>query len=422
MIDLHMLRDDPKKIKDSLKKRNFPLKKFHQLRSLDKQWRKLLDREKALRHKRNVTSKKIAKMKKEGKSIKSNVKEMKTISEKIKNLSFQTRLKKEKMDELLFQIPNVVHKSVPKGSDESDNKTVRKWRKKKTFKFKAKDHIKLAKDLDLIDMKRAAKVSGARFYYLKGKLALLDMSLARYALDFLVDEGLTPMITPELARSKAFVGTGWLPVSEEDIYSIKGEDLNLIGTSEVTLASYHMDEVLKGEDLPLHYAGFSKCYRTEAGSHGRDTKGIFRTHEFNKIEFFSFCRPEKSWDEMDYMMSVVEKIWKKLRIPYRVVNVCSGELGASAAKKLDIEAWLPGQNKYREVVSCSNCLDYQSRRLKIRYKDKTNQPTKYVHTLNSTAVAVERALIALMENYQRKNGSIKIPKALWKYTGFKRIK
>ena len=278
------------------------------------------------------------------------------------------------------------------------------------------DHATLGEALGIIDTVRAAKVSGSRFGYLKGKGAMLEFSLVRWAMDHLVAEGLTPMVPPVLVREEALVGTGFFPEAREQVYEIPRDELFLVGTAEVPLAAYHTDEILESDDLPLRYAGFSTCFRREAGTYGKDTAGIFRVHQFDKVEMFVFTTPDESPAEHDRLLAVEEKLVGELDIPYRVVNVAAGDLGASAAKKYDIEAWFPGEQAYREITSCSNTTDYQARRLKIR--TRTEQGNEVVHTLNGTACAVGRTILAILENHQQSDGSVVIPEALRRYTGF----
>ncbi|HKC79475.1 MAG TPA: serine--tRNA ligase, partial [Nitrosopumilaceae archaeon] len=298
---------------------------------------------------------------------------------------------------------------------DTSNKEVKKWGKIPQFDFKVKDHIDISQSLDLVDLERAAKVAGARFYYLKNDLVKLNQALIQYALDFLSEKNYTPIQTPYLINRTSMEGAIIAHDFEDVIYKIEGDDLYLIGTSEHAVASMHSNEILEGKILPLRYAGVSPCFRKEAGAHGRDQKGIFRVHQFEKVEQFIFARPEESWKEHEQMLSNVEEFYQKLEMPYRIMLLSSGDLGKISAKTYDLEAWMAGQNSYREIVSCSNCLDFQARRLKIRFRDKTNDETQYVHTLNSTLVATTRTLVALMENFQTKDGHISIPKVLQKY-------
>lgn len=313
-------------------------------------------------------------------------------------------------------LPNLVHESVPKGATEDDNQEIKQWGTVPSFEFAARDHLELAADSGIIDMERAVKISGSRFGLLTGKAVLIEFALVRWVLDRLGAQGFVPVVPPVLVREEALFGTGFFPDDDEQVYSIPADDLFLVGTSEVALASMHADEIFAAVDLPRRYVGFSTCFRRESGAAGRDTRGIFRLHQFDKLEMFSFCHPDDSWAEHDYLFAREEALIQELGIPYRVVNVCSGDLGASAAKKYDIEAWFPGQERYREITSCSNTTDYQSRRLKIRVKDE--KANRLLHTLNGTAVAVQRTLIAIMENFQQADGTVRVPDALVPYTGF----
>lgn len=345
----------------------------------------------------------------------------KDLSEQLKTLEEKaTQAEKEYMD-LLCQIPNPIHESVTVGNTDEDNKVLRYEGDKPDFDFEPKEHWELAEDLDLLDLERAAKVSGSRFFYMKNDLVLLEFALIQFVLHKLVAKGFTPVIPPYMVRERAMFGTGYFPDAENGVYIVNpGEDdLFLIGTSEVPLVNYHDGEILDTKDLPLRYVGVSPCFRREAGSYGKDTKGILRVHQFEKVEMVSFCSPEKSWEEHEFLRSVEEEILQELEIPYQVMDICSGDLGGSAAKKYDLEAWMPGQGKYREVTSTSNTTDFQARRLQIRCKNGEEKP-ELLHILNGTATSM-RPLIAIMENYQQKDGSIMIPKALQGLMGKDRI-
>ena len=313
-------------------------------------------------------------------------------------------------------LPNIADESAADGFDEEDGIEITRWGEPPVFDFEAKDHADLGAALGNIDIERATKISGSRFGMLTGKMALLEMAMARWAMDVLSGYGFTPVLPPVLVREQALFGTGFFPADREQVYSVEEDDLYLVGTSEVPLAAMHGDEILDADLLPVRYAGFSTCFRVEAGTYGKDTRGIFRVHQFNKVEMFSFVDPDLSREEHDFLLAREEELVQALEIPYRVVNVAAGDLGASAAKKYDIEAWFPGQERYREITSTSNTTDYQSRRLKVRYKD-ADGTNRLVHTLNGTAVT-GRALIALVENHQQADGSIRIPEALRPYTGF----
>ncbi|MCP8323001.1 MAG: serine--tRNA ligase [Candidatus Methylarchaceae archaeon HK02M2] len=414
MLDIKFIRENQVMIKEMLNMRamNVPLDR---LIDYDTKRRKIITNTQKLKHERNLVSEKIAKMKKENKDVQKDIEEMKKISDKIANADVKIRELGEKMQDVLMVIPNIPDKTVPYGKDESDNVEIRRWGEFPNFKFRPKDHIDLGLKLDLIDIERAAKVAGSRFYYLKGNLVLLNFALIKFGLDFMRKKGFTIVQTPYMLRRDVVAGCVALSDFKDAIYKVEGENLYLLATSEHSIAGLHKDEILGGKILPLKYAGISPCYRKEAGAHGRDTKGIFRVHQFEKVEQFTFCKPNDSWEIHELLLRNAEEILQLLNIPYRVMNVCIGDLGTVAAKKFDLEAWLPGQRKYREVVSCSNCLEYQARRLNIRYRERPNQKPLFVHTLNSTAIATERTLIAIMENYQEKDCSIRIPKILKPY-------
>jgi seryl-tRNA synthetase len=317
-----------------------------------------------------------------------------------------------------MQLPNLLHETVPYGKDENDNVEIRKWGKAPKFTFPVKGHIDIGLDLDIIDIERAGKIAGARFFYLKKEAVLLDNAIINFALDEMVKKGYVPIEPPYLMRRKPYEGVVALSDFEDVLYKIENEDLYLIATSEHPMAAMYMDEVLKAEDLPLKLAGLSTNFRKEAGAHGKDTRGIFRTHQFNKIEQFVFSKPEDSWKIHEELIRNAEELVQKLALPYRVVNVCTGDMGTVAAKRYDIEAWMPAQNTYREMISCSNDTDYQARRLNIRYREKEGAaPKGFVHTLNSTALATGRTIVAILENYQQEDGSIIVPEALRKYMG-----
>ena len=325
----------------------------------------------------------------------------------------------ERFGALWVRVPNVADASAADGLTEEDAAEIKRWGAVQDAGFRLKDHRELGAELGMIDIERAAKVSGSRFGYLTGPAVLIEFGLVRMALDLLGSKGFTPVVPPVLVREHALFGTGFFPDDDQQVYRMADDDLYLVGTSEVSLAAYHGEEILDGADLPLRYAGFSSCFRREAGAHGKDTSGIFRVHQFDKVEMFSFCHPDSSGDEHEMLLAIEEQIVQALQIPYRVVNVAAGDLGSSAAKKYDIEAWIPSQGRYREITSCSNTTDFQSRRLRIRYRSESGN--RLVHTLNGTAVAVGRVLIALLENHQQADGSVVIPEALRPYAGFDRV-
>ncbi|MFH1774120.1 MAG: serine--tRNA ligase [Methanobacteriota archaeon] len=416
MLDINLIRENPEIVKNDLRKRG-SLEKIaivEELLNWDRKRRGLITRTNELKHLRNLISQEISKLKAEGEDFSKKLKEIKEIPEKIKESEAEIQECEEKLRQLLFKLPNILHESVPEGRGEEDNKEIRRWGKARRFEF-AKDHIDLSLALDLVDIDRAGKAAGARFYYLKNELVLLNYALIKFALDEMREKNFILWQPPYMLRRRGVESATDLSDFEDVIYKIEGEDLYLLATSEHALLALHIDEILDGKILPLRYCGISPCFRKEAGAHGRDTKGIFRVHQFEKVEQFVFCKPSESWKEHERLISNAEELFQSLEIPYRVMNVCTGDIGSVAAKKYDIEAWLPGQGKYREAVSCSNCTDYQARRANIRYREDPGKPTSFVHTLNSTFVATERALVAILENYQRKDGSIKIPEVLIPY-------
>ncbi len=414
MLDIKFVRENQDLIRKMLEMRNMSVPLDDLIKS-DKERRDLITIAQRLKHKKNLVSLRIAELKRENKDAQKEIEEMKKLSDEISMADAKIKDLEQKIQDIMMTIPNIPDKTVPQGKDENDNVEIRRWGELPRFDFQPKDHIDLGLDLELIDVERAAKVAGARFYYLKGDLVLLNLALIRFGLEFMKKKGFTVIQTPYMLRREVVAGCVALSDFEDAIYKIEEEDLYLLATSEHAIAGLHKDEILDGKQLPLKYAGISPCYRKEAGAHGRDTKGIFRVHQFEKVEQFVFSRPEDSWKEHELLIKNAEEIFQLLGIPYRIMNVCIGDLGTVAAKKYDLEAWLPGQGKYREMVSCSNCLDYQARRLNIKYRDKPNEKPSFVHTLNSTAIATERALIAIMENYQEKDGSIRVPEVLKPY-------
>jgi len=419
MLDMKFVRENPQVVKQNLERRGDEAKIpwVDELLENDRKWRSLRTEADTLRSKRNKLTEQIAQARRQGQDTTRLVTEAEQIPDKVKTLDKESADLDSKITITLMQLPNLIHESVPVGKDENDNVEVRKWGKPPEFNFKPKDHIDLTTQLGLVDLERAAKVAGARFYYLRGDLVKLNHALIRLALDFCEMKGYKLTQPPYLLRREAVGGAVALSDFEDVIYKIEGEDLYLLATSEHALLAQHMDEILDGKNLPLRYGGVSPCFRKEAGAHGKDTKGIFRVHQFEKVEQFVFCKPEQSWDEHEKLIANAEEFFQKLKIPYRVVNVCTGDLGTVAAKKYDLDAWLPGQGSYREVVSCSNCTTYQAVRSKVRFRDRPDESTKWVHTLNSTLVATERTLVAILENYQTIDGSIAIPEALQAYMG-----
>lgn len=420
MLDIKLIRENAELVRSNLIKRGNPenVKMLDELIALDKKWRQDLTILNDLRHQRKKVTTEIAGLKKAGKDANDQVGKAKTIDASITSLEKEVVNEEEKEHEYLLRLPNMLHDSVPVGLGENDNLQIRTWGTPQTFSFQVKNHIDLALDLDLVDIERAGKVAGSRFFYLKNELVLLDMALMSFAMEELFKKGYTPIEPPYLMRREAYEGVTALGDFEDVLYKIENEDLYLIATSEHPMAAMFQNEVLLEQKMPIKLAGISTCFRKEAGAHGKDTRGIFRTHQFNKIEQFIFCTPEQSWQLHEELILNAENLIQKIGLPYRIVNVCTGDIGTVAAKKYDIEAWMPAMNAYREIVSCSNCTDYQARRLNVRFREKEGAHTKgFVHTLNSTAIATGRTIVAILENFQQEDGSIVVPEPLTKYMG-----
>ncbi|PIS07798.1 serine--tRNA ligase [Candidatus Berkelbacteria bacterium CG10_big_fil_rev_8_21_14_0_10_43_13] len=417
MLDIKLIREKPEEIKKAIARKGAEPALIDELLDLDKRRRDLIAKIERFQTEVNIRSKEIVQY--HGQQKIDAINDASESSEKIKQLKPELEKVETGFREIALEIPNPPSPEVIDGESDKDNTVNRTWGEKPNFDFKPLDNIELAEKLNLFNTERATKVAGSRFYYLTGDMVIIEQSLFRFALDFLVAEKFIPVIPPVLVNRRIMEGAGYIPGGEDEIYKTQ-DDLYLAGTSEQPLAGYHLDEIFSEKDLPLRYAGISTCFRREAGSHGKDVRGILRGHQFNKIEMFSFVKPEDSTKEHDYMVSLEEKLMQKLKLPYQVINICAGDLGAPAAKKFDIEAWLPSEGKYRETHSCSNCTDFQARRLNIRYKNSEGK-TDFVHTLNGTAFA-ERPLLAILENYQQKDGSVKVPEVLQKYTGFSEIK
>ena len=416
MLDPKLIKENPEIIRSMLKSRAVEFD-LDGLIELDKKRREFIIKTDELRKKKNQIAIIISEKKKGGDDISSILAEMKNISNEITESESEQENIESKYLKLASTIPNLVHESVPIGVDDSANIEIKKWGNIPEFDFKIKDHIDISEDLNLVDLERAAKVAGARFYYLKNDLVRLNQALIHFGLDFLAEKGYSLIQPPYMINRESMEGAVIAEDFEEVIYKIQEEDLYMIGTSEHAMAAMHSKEIIEGKEIPMKYAGISPCFRKEAGAHGRDQKGIFRVHQFDKIEQFVFSKPEDSWKEHEKMLAVAEEFYQKLEIPYRVMLLSTGDIGKISAKTYDIEAWMAGQNAYREIVSCSNCLEYQARRLKIRFRDKTNEDTQYIHTLNSTLIATTRVLVAIMENFQTKDGHIRIPQVLQGYMG-----
>jgi seryl-tRNA synthetase len=413
MLDVKMVRSNPDQVREGLRRRGAPTSSLDEFLAVEEQRRALTTEVEAMRAERKRASEAIGARRKAGEDAAAEMTATRELGDRIKGREAELSTSEARLHELLLSIPNIPLADVPEGG-ENDSVVLREVGERTSFDFEPKDHVDLGVALDVIDIERAAKVSGARFAYLKGDLVLLELALVRYGLDMVMAKGFRPVLPPVLVREEAMYGTGFFPTDEQSIYRTTDGEC-LVGTSEVPLAGLHMDEFLEADALPLRYAGFSSCFRREAGAAGKDTRGILRVHQFDKLEMFSFCLPEQATDEHELIRSVEEEVLQGLEIPYRVVAIAAGDLGAPAAKKYDCEAWMPGQQRYREVTSCSNCTDYQARRLNCRYR--AEKGPRFVYTLNGTTIAVGRTIIAIMENHQRADGTIAVPEALRRYVG-----
>ena len=415
MIDPHLLKTNIEAIEENIRKRDLNID-IDKLKLLDESRRALKFESEKLRAEQKILGKEIASASEKEKAIL--LEKAEKISNKVKSLSEETQQKDEEFFDAWIKIPNIVSSSSPVGKTDEDNKEIKKVGEPKNIK-NPMTHLEIGENLGLIDVERASKISGSRFSYLFGDLVKIQFNLVSYTLNKLSEKGFNPTIPPVLVRENALFGTGFFPDDSDQVYEVQNDDLFLVGTSEVSLAALHTDEIIDIEKLPLRYAGYSTCFRREAGTYGKDTSGIFRVHQFDKVEMFSFCDPEKSNEEHEHILAIEEEILKDLEIPYRVVDVCTGDLGASAAKKYDIEAWIPSQQKYREVTSCSNTTDFQARRLNMRTKNENGNTI--LHTLNGTALAVGRILIALLENNQNSDGSVTFSDDLGKILGVNKL-
>lgn len=415
MLDPALLKENIEILKLNISRRNLDVD-IDLLIELNEERKKLRFEAEQKRSNQKELGKQIANADKEKKEALLN--QASELSSEVKSLFEKVDQKDEEFLNQWIKIPNIISDSSPDGKSDSDNKEIKKIGDIKEIK-NPKDHLEIASKLNLIDVEKASEVSGSRFAYLFGDLVKIEFNLVSWALNMLSEKGFTPTVPPVLVRENALYGTGFFPDDAEQVYEIPNDDLFLVGTSEVPLAALHTNEIISIKELPIRYAGFSTCFRREAGTYGKDTTGIFRVHQFDKVEMFSFCDPSKSEDEHEFILSVEEELLQALEIPYRVVDVCAGDLGASAAKKFDIEAWIPSQNTYREVTSCSNTTDYQARRLNIRAKNE--EKTSVLHTLNGTAIAVGRILIALIENNQNEDGSVEFSDDLAAIIGVKKL-
>lgn len=416
MLDIKMLRANFQEIKQKLQHRGEDMTDFDKFEGLDQRRRDIIAEAEQLKSKRNEVSQQIAKMKKEKQDADELIVEMRQVGDKIKELDSELKEVEEELDHLLLSIPNIPHESVPVGETEDDNVEIRKWGEVREFDFEPKPHWDVATDLGILDFERASKVTGSRFVFYKGLGARLERALISFMLDLHVEEhGYTEMIPPYMVNRTSMTGTGQLPKFEEDAFLIESEDYFMIPTAEVPVTNYHRDEILKADQLPINYAAYSACFRSEAGSAGRDTRGLIRQHQFNKVELVKFVKPEDSYAELEILTGHAEKVLQLLNLPYRVMSMCTADLGFTAAKKYDIEVWIPSYGTYREISSCSNFESFQARRANIRFRPEPNAKPQHVHTLNGSGLAIGRTVAAILENYQRPDGTVEIPKVLQPY-------
>jgi seryl-tRNA synthetase len=414
MLDLKLIRSDPERVKAALARRG-AAEPLDELLALDARRRELLPQIEGAQAERKSLSKQIGEAKQRGEEATEQMAAVQRLKDSIESGKAELERVEAELQRIAAALPNLPDPDAPDGTSEEDAVVLREEGERPDFDFEPRDHLEIGTEMGLIDMEAGAKVSGSRFAYIKGDLVLLELALVRFTLDLVREEGHEPVVPPVLVREEALYGTGFLPGDRDQIYEVPKDELFLVGTSEVPLAAMHADEILAAERLPLRYAGFSTCFRREAGAAGRDTRGIFRVHQFDKVEMFSFVEPSQSAAEHERLLAIEERILGELEIPYRVVNVAAGDLGAPAAKKYDCEAWIPSQGRYRELTSCSNTTDYQARRLSCRYRPSDDDSPQVVHTLNGTAIAVGRTMIALIENRQERDGGFTLPTILHSY-------
>lgn len=416
MLDLKLIRSNPEKVKEALKNRREEIN-IEEILTLDQKRRELLLETGTLKEKRNLVSEEIGKLRREKKSAQEKILSMKEVSAKIKELDAQVKEIEEEVAKILLEIPNVPHESVPVGEDEKDNIEIRRWGEPRKFDFTPLPHWDIGEALDILDFEQGAKVASARFTVLKGMGAQLERALINFMLDLHTKEhNYKEIFPPFLVNSETMTGTGQLPKFESDLFKCEN-GLYLVPTAEVPLTNLHRQEILNDDELPFYYTACTACFRKEAGSYGKDVRGLIRQHQFNKVELVKICRPEDSYNELETLTQNAEEVLRRLEIPYRIIVLCTGDMGFSAAKTYDIEVWLPAQGKYREISSCSNCEDFQARRAMIRYRSKEKEKVNFVHTLNGSGLAVGRTLVAILENFQQKDGSVIIPDVLRPYMG-----
>jgi len=424
MLDLKRIRNNSNEIKKALSNRGekFDINIIDEVLKLDEERRNVLSKVEVLKNKKNQVSPKIPKLKKEGKDVSNIVDEMKNLSDEIKGFDATLSQIDEKIQYIMLRIPNIPNPQVPDGETDEDNMEIRKWSEPTKFNFEPKAHWDLGTNLNILDFERAGKVTGSRFAFYKGLGARLERALISYFLDTHTEKhGYTEILPPYMVNRLSMTGTGQLPKFEEDAFKISDDDYFLIPTAEVPVTNLYRDEILKGDELPLKHVAYSACFRSESGSAGRDTRGLVRQHQFNKVELVKFTKPEQSYEELEKLTNDAETVLKELCIPYRVVRICKGDLGFTAALKYDLEVWMPSYNRYVEISSCSNFEDFQARRANIRYKENRKSKPQYVHTLNGSGVAIGRTVAAILENYQNQDGSVTIPEVLRDYMGGREI-
>jgi len=421
MLDVKIVRENTAKILDALKKRNYDSSILDNFLKIENERRELLRIIEEQREQRNKLSQEIAKLKREKKDASSLLEEAKKISDSIAEKGERLRVFEGQAAQELLLIPNIPHESIPAGKDERENVEIRKWGEPKGFDFPPLNHWDIAEMLNIIDFDRASKIAGARFSLMKGMGAKLERALMNFMLDINTSKGYKEIFPPILVNKDSMTGTGQLPKFEMELFKIVDPEFYLIPTAEVPVTNIHREEILDERDLPIYYTAYTPCFRREAGSYGKDTRGLIRQHQFNKVEVVKFVKPENSYDELEKLTKDAEDILQRLGLPYRVVALCTGDIGFSSAKTYDIEVWLPGQQRYREISSCSNFEDFQARRANIRFKREGKKGTEFVHTLNGSALAIGRTVVAILENYQQKDGSVLIPEALRLYMGVEKI-
>lgn len=418
MLDIKVIRENPDRVKKAMETRNMNLdKEIDELLSIDEKRRKTLYDAESLKSEQNKLNKQIPALKKEGKDTSELFSKMREMSDQISNYNKRLTELEEKQRDILLSVPNIPHESVPVGKDDTENQEVRKFGVARKFEFTPKPHWDIGKDLGILDSERAAKITGARFHIYKGLGAKLERAIINFYLDTHTQNGYKEIFPPFMVHRNSMVGTGQLPKFEQDAFKVTNTDYFLIPTAEVPVTNMHRDEILDGKSLPFKYCAYSACFRAEAGSAGRDTRGLIRQHQFNKVELVKFSRPENSYEELESLTNDAEKVLQELELPYRVVTLSTGDLGFSSAKTYDIEVWMPSYNRYLEISSCSNFEDYQARRMSIRFRDSHQDKPQLVHTLNGSGVAVGRTVAAILENFQNPDGSVSVPQKLVKYLG-----